>query len=182
MKGVKCRDKYYGYCSYNKIEKIVEAAIAPNRLLVHFCFPCFIALCEEEKLWLMFMEKSLSRVTFSGLRGLMLGRKCVGEDADCFVRGSSRSPLRASEIPWQSLRWAGDLLSLSAWLPWPPSVVRWEKWLGSGCLSPFLSTSKIICLCRLQPFSLLDCLAPCETLGVAQLGCPPLSLYLKGAK
>lgn len=181
MKGVKCRDKYYGYCSYNKIESTVEAAIAPNRLLVHFCF---IALCEE-KLWLMFMEKkNLSRVTFSGPRGLMLGRKCVGEDADCFVRGSSRSPLRASEIPWQSLRWAGDLLSLSAWLPWPPSVVRWEKWLGSGCLSPFLSASKIICLCRLQPFSLLGCLAPWEALGAsaAVLPSPPLSLYLKGAK
>lgn len=48
MKGVKCGEKYYGYCNYNKIEEKVEKAIALKGLLVHLYFPCFIAHCEEE--------------------------------------------------------------------------------------------------------------------------------------
>lgn len=50
VKGVKCEEKYYRYCNYNKIERKVEKAIAPKGLPVHLYFRCFIAHCEEETL------------------------------------------------------------------------------------------------------------------------------------
>lgn len=50
VKGVKCEEKCYEYCNYNKIEIKVEKAMAPKGLLVHLHFPCFIAHSEEETL------------------------------------------------------------------------------------------------------------------------------------
>lgn len=47
MKGVKHRDVYYSCSTHNKRVKIAEEALAPKRLLVHFCFTCFIVLSEE---------------------------------------------------------------------------------------------------------------------------------------